>query len=176
MKSIFTLLFLLMLSSVFAQDAEWKSYVVHVDSLKQAQDLKEKKFKGVSFCGGELRGYFLKSDLIYIHSVVKTEMSHALTEVYLRADTMVFVRTGQAYYTPEKDMVEYCKTHKTKKGDCDYSALPKTVTEMEYWFGIDPIVTKKVNGEEILLSEKLKRSYISGMRSCFSKMWDELMK
>jgi hypothetical protein len=41
---------------------------------------------------------------------------------------------------------------------------------------MDPIVRKKVNGEEIFLSEKLKRSYISGMRSCFSKMWDELMK
>ena len=176
MKLFFTLLFLHTLVFVSAQETEWKRYVAQVDSLMQAQDLKEKKFKGNSYCGGELRGYFLKSELLYIHSVVKTEMSHALTEVYLHADSMVFVRAGQAYYIPEKDMVEYCKTHKTKKGDCDYSALKKTVTEMEYWFGSDPVVTKKVNGEEVLLTDKLKRSYVSGMRSCFSKMWEELMK
>jgi len=176
MKLFFTLLFTLSIGFVSAQEIEWKRYVAHVDSLLQTQVLKEKKFKGNSYCGGELRGYFLKSELLYIHSVVKSEMSHALTEVYLRADSMVFVRTGQAYYIPEKDMVEYCKTHKTKKGDCDYSALKKTVTEMEYWFGSDPVVTKKVNGEEILLSEKLKRSYLSGMQTCFTKMWEESMK
>ncbi len=171
--SIFCLLSQLVFCQTEAIDTKSKK----IDSLFKAKGLDEKVYTEMSRCGGSLKGYYLKNELILIHTVYSGPMGFTDTKWYIENGKLFkSVQFGFEYEEPE-NLDEYCKRHQTANHECDFSALKaKTYRSVFYDYKKMISFSKVENNEPLNLTKENQKSEIKLLKSCFKTLVEELKK
>jgi hypothetical protein len=82
-KLLYCLFFFLFSHVVFSQTEFIDAKSKKIDSLFKVKALEEKIFPQMSRCGGSLKGYYLKNELILIHTLYSGPMGFTDTKWYL---------------------------------------------------------------------------------------------
>jgi hypothetical protein len=172
-----TLFFILFSCTVFGQTEALDTKAKTIDSLFKAKALDEKIFPQMSFCGGNLKGYYLKNELVFIHTIYSGPMGFTDTKWYLENGKLFkSVQFGFEYEEPE-NLDEYCKTHQTANHECDFSGLKaKTYRSIFYDYKKMISFSKVENNEPLNLTKAIQKSEMKRFKSCFKSLVEELKR
>lgn len=176
-KLLYCLFFFLFSQAVFSQTEFIDAKSKKIDSLFKVNALEEKVFPQMSRCGGSLKGYYLKNELILIHTLYSGPMGFTDTKWYIENGKLFkSVQFGFEYEEPE-NLDEYCKTHQTANHECDFSALKaKTYRSVFYDYKKMVSFSKVENNEPFNLTKENQKSEIKLLKSCFKSLVEELKK
>jgi len=174
-KLLFFSFFVLFTNAVFSQNEAKDDKSKKIDSLFKVKALEEKICTEMSRCGGSLKGYYFKNDLILIHTLYSGPMGFTDTKWYVENGKLFkSVQFGFEYQEPE-NLDEYCKTHQTANHECDFSGLnAKTYRSVLYDYKKVIIFNKVENNEPFILSKENEKAEIKLLKSCFKSLVEEL--
>lgn len=177
LKLLYLSFFFLLSNATFSQTESIDAKSKKIDSLFKINALKEKGYTEMSRCGGSLKGYYFKNDLILIHTLYSGPMGFVDTKWYVENGKLFkSVQFGFEYEEPE-NLDEYCKKHQTANHECDFSGLnAKTYRSVLYENKKVSNFNKVENNEPFILSKENEKSEVKRFKSCFKSLVEELKR
>jgi hypothetical protein len=145
-------------------------YCKEIQSKLDKKELERFFYPDMSYCGGSLYGYYDKNKLVYIDATYGAELGY-IQKIYFIKDSVYF-KIVETNYQPADMVDEYCKTHKTKTGECDFKNMPFDKIVTTVIFSNNRIVARTKNGKKSEL--KNTADIIESLIDCGQIMQKEL--
>jgi hypothetical protein len=183
MKSIATFVFFSSITlPIVAQSLsreEIDRYCKDIITKQEQGKLVEYLYPNISICGGMLSGWFDQDKLVIISAFNKGDFEMIHRTYYLK-DSVFYAATDNRR-RPILDVDEFCKTHKTKEGSCDFANIPYERVVTTIFLTDKLMVSLDINGvkqelpskdwmvEKILECGKLMRSELGKKKVLFDR-------
>jgi hypothetical protein len=148
---------------------EIERYCGQVKLKLDKKELERFFYPNMSDCGGGLYGYYDKGNLVYIDATYGGEYGY-IQKTYFIKDKEYYEIIETRYLPVDQD--NYCKTHKTKTGDCDSKNMPYDKTITTVIFSTDKVVTISKNKKKVKPTDT--KGLIKDLIDCGESMKKEL--
>jgi len=130
---------------------EVDKYCKEIKSKLDKKELDKFFYPDMSYCGGGLYGYYDRNKLVYIDATYGAEFGY-IQKTYFIKDSIYF-KIVETNYQPADTVDDYCKTHKSKTGECDYKNMPYDKIITTIIFSKKEIVSQMKNNEKVELKD-----------------------
>lgn len=144
------LFFFTCITAIQAQDRSFSAYVQQVDSLYMSQALRKTVYPEMTMVGSLEGFYALNGQLVMIRGMHGGEFGSVECIYYVQNNAIFLYREMAEAYILPSNLGSWCETHKDTDGNCDYSGLPVTTTDISLY---DTSITVKENGNAVPWSE-----------------------
>ena len=145
-------------------------YCKEIKSKLDRKELNRFFYPNMSDCGGGLYGYYANDKLVYIDATYGGQFGYIRTNYFIKDS--VYFKIIETNYQPSVSTDQYCKTHQTKNGDCDYGSMPYNKIVTTVIFTKDTIVTQLKNRRKVKLTDT--KNVVRTLFKCGQSMQKEL--
>lgn len=175
MKKIFYIIIYLTLISIegLAQSDNQQlidTYTTEVDSLRKLNLFSKVQYRDMSFCGGDLNGYYKENNLINITSTYSAEAGFRTIDVYFKNNKIVKIVNYQHFAEWEKYHIKYPKG----EGEFGGSYENMTYTDTTYVVHFANSTTMIKSSKGILINKLLDLNLLKSLTACSRGMIAEL--
>jgi hypothetical protein len=132
-------------------DDEVDKYCKEIKSKLDKKELDKFFYPDMSYCGGALYGYYDKNKLVYMDATYGAEFGYIQKTYFIKDST--YLKIIETNYQPADLVDDYCKTHKTNTGECDYKNMPYNKIITTFVFSEEKIVTRLKNNKKVNLKD-----------------------
>lgn len=146
-------------------------YCIYVDSLIEINHLVIVEYPDMSFCGGDLKGFYLNDSLIYLSSTVSIELIFRKLNVYFYGGKSIKIHLYEHF--PNWD--EYYLEFPNGEGEygTDYTSMTYADATSNYYL-IKPTVAQTLIND-VFVEEKLNNEKHESHLKCIKNMIKELV-